>query len=115
MVSTYLPMRIMDLIMCKNPKLFSECYEPSSHHFYGPSLEKVRELTMKRNLDRQRQLEQIQVDRQLQNLKDLRARERFRNRFHKKNFPINFEAPPIGIGKICKCYVISKVSIIFSF
>ena len=55
---------------------------------------------MKRNLDRQRQLEQIQVDRQLQNLKDLRARERFRNRFHKKNFPINFEAPPIGIGKI---------------
>ena len=57
---------------------------------------------MKRNLDRQRQLEQIQVDRQLQNLKDLRARERFRNSFHalkyKKNIPINFEAPPIGTG-----------------
>ena len=59
---------------------------------------------MKRNLDRQRQLEQIQVDRQLQNLKDLRARERFRNRFHKKKIPINFEAPPIGIGKIVNMY-----------
>ena len=61
---------------------------------------------MKRNLDRQRQLEQIQVDRQLQNLKDLRARERFRNRFHKKKIPINFEAPPIGIGKIVNMYFI---------
>ena len=56
---------------------------------------------MKRNLNRQRQLEQIQVDRQLQNLKDLRARERFKNSFHscKKNTPIKFEEPPIGIGK----------------
>ena len=39
---------------------------------------KVREVTLQRERDRQRQLQQIHVDRQVQNSKDLEAMEKFR-------------------------------------
>ena len=41
-------------------------------------LKKVREVTLQRERDRQRQLQQIHVDRQVQNSKDLEAMEKFR-------------------------------------
>ena len=43
-----------------------------------PTVEKVREVTLQRERDRQRQLQQIHVDRQVQNSKDLEAMEKFR-------------------------------------
>ena len=41
-------------------------------------MKKVREVTLQRERDRQRQLQQIHVDRQVQNSKDLEAMEKFR-------------------------------------
>ena len=54
---------------------------------------------MKRNLDRQRQFELIQEDKQQQKLKDFRAMQRFRNSFYKlKSNPPKFDTPPLGLG-----------------
>ena len=64
-----------------------------------PTVEKVREVTLQRERDRQRQLQQIQVDRQIQNSKDLEAMENFRRTFYAKGRTIHPEKPPpLGIG-----------------
>ena len=73
----------------------------SHHDYYGPSLEKVRDVTIKRKLDRQRQLQLIQEDRAQQRLKDTRAVQRFRNNFYSaKPKSKDEESPPLGLGKI---------------
>ena len=78
--------------------------ELSHHSYYGPSLEKVRDVTMKRKLDRQRQLQLIQEDRAQQKLKDVRAVQHFRKNFYSAK-PIQPKdedtqsQPPLGLGK----------------
>ena len=64
-----------------------------------PTVEKVREVTLQRERDRQRQLQQIHVDRQIQNSKDLEAMEKFRRTFYAKGTSIHPEiTPPMGLG-----------------
>ena len=64
-----------------------------------PTVEKVREVTLQRERDRQRQLQQIHVDRQIQNSKDLEAMEKFRRTFYAKGTSIHPEnPPPMGVG-----------------
>ena len=66
--------------------------------FFGPSLKKVRDVTLRRHNDRQRQLEQIQVDRQLQLTRDYEARANFRKTFHTR--PIHARPTPLApMGK----------------
>ena len=67
--------------------------------FFGPSLKKVRDVTLRRQSDRQRQLEQIQVDRQLQLTRDYEARANFRRTFHSKAIHAKpTPLPPMGKG-----------------
>ena len=84
--------------------------------FFGPSLKKVRDVTLRRHNDRQRQLEQIQVDRQLQLTRDYEARANFRKTFHTR--PIHARPTPLApMGKGMK-FIQSKkrqFSTIFNF
>lgn len=96
----------------------------SQHAYYGPSLEKVRDVTMKRKLDRQRQLQLIQEDRAQQKLKDVRAIQHFRKNFYSAK-PIQPKdedtqsQPPLGLGKRhCKSIIllcIQKKNLRFAF
>ena len=72
----------------------------------GPTVEKVREVTLRRQKDRQRQLEQIRLDRELQSIKDLKAMENFRLKMV-SHYNVNDKRPatikqpsPHGTGKI---------------
>jgi hypothetical protein len=68
--------------------------------FNGPSLDKVREETLRREIARTRQLKKILVDRQLQNAKDIEAMEKFRLQFYVKNTHQQLQQlPPIGTGE----------------
>lgn len=84
--------------------------------FFGPSLKKVRDVTLRRHNDRQRQLEQIQVDRQLQLTRDYEARANFRKTFHTRT--IHARPTPLApMGKGMK-FIQSKkrqFSTIFNF
>ena len=84
--------------------------------FFGPSLKKVRDVTLRRHNDRQRQLEQIQVDRQLQLTRDYEARANFRKTFHTR--PIHARPTPLApMGKGMKFiqYKKRQFSTIFNF
>merc|ERR1712227_721220 len=83
-----------------NSAELSQKYDVICTKGVDPSFEKVREVTLQREQDRQRQLQQIQVDRQIQNSKDLEAMEKFRRTFFAKGTSIHPEKPPpMGIDR----------------
>ena len=93
----------------KTPKE-NERFGSGEKKFFGPSLRKVREVTERRQHDRQRQLQQIQVDRQLQLTRDYEARANFRRTFHSR--PIHskpIQIAPFGKGKVMSRSCLIKI------
>ena len=67
---------------------------------FGSNLNRVREVTIQRQRDRVRQLQQIQVDRQIQKSKDIEAMANFRRTFYAKGNSIQPQRqPPMGVGE----------------
>lgn len=83
-------------------------------------VEKVQAITLQRQRDRQRQMEQIQVAREIQVSKDAEALQKFRRTFYAKGTSISKprESPPMGLGNIQKrtfrltCHSITHLQIV---